>query len=735
MWITRVVALLVALVVAFPVRASVVINEILYHATDDLDNLQFIELFNTGGQAVDLSGWKLTKAVKFTFPAKTNIEAGGYLVLCKNLKEFKKHYGFDAAGEFAGSLSHSADNVELVSAAGKKIDGVKYKSRAPWPIAPDGYSSSLERICPFATVTGPENWAPSPMAPGTPKPAGTPGKINATFARRLPPVISKVSFTPTHAAPDQEIQVEAHIQSAEELGKVELRYRVAGSGYEKEEATLPMTKTAKGVFVAKIPPQKAKQIVRFRIRATDAKDTERFYPHPHELRPALSVYVHEPFKVGTCPFGLIINVGQAEFRAAQRGEGAGFGETGPNPRGRGKSAFVYVDPKSGTPQLFDFISVSPRFGANRVRFHKDRPLGDMTTIALVFESLDRFVLAEPLAYEVYRRAGNAACRTDFVRTWIDDRPLGYQLQIEVVNKSFLRHNKVNPDGNLYKCNWFGRGLIDTHEKKTHVHTGHDDLVKIVDLLNKTQGDEQWAVIKKNFNVEQFINYFAVNMVLSHWDGYFNNYLTYNDVRGTRKWTIYPWDQDKTWGYHDGIRGYEVFTDMPLTLGMAGDRPPGWPKDKEPPNTFDFKYSIWWRPGGVFAKPLLANPHFRKLFLARSKELLETVYTEEVFFPIIDKMGERLKDEVKLRAELRREDPKRAAEHLRKNLDSLKEHLTKRRAFLLDQEELKKAGKFDRSLLKAGLERRLDEIRISNVEIRNKLEIQIRKQPWAGSVFE
>jgi len=255
----------------------------------------------------------------------------------------------------------------------------------------------------------------------------------------------------------------------------------------------------------------------------------------------------------------------------------------------------------------------------------------MRTIVLIFESLDRFVLAEPLAYEVYRKAGNAACRTDFVRTWVDGRPIGYQLLIEVVNKSFLKHNHLDHSGNLYKCNWFGNGLIGQHEKKTNVRGGHDDLVKIVELLGKTKGDEQWAVIKKHFDVEQVINYFAVNMVLSHWDGYFNNYFTYHDVKGSGKWTIYPWDQDKTWGYHDHIRGYEVFHTMPLTLGMAGDLPPGWPKNKPPPNTFVFEYSIWWRPGGVFSKPLLANPQFRKLFLARTKEILETVYTEKVFF--------------------------------------------------------------------------------------------------------
>ena len=119
-------------VVVGPVRADVVLNEILYHAPDDLDELQFIELYNTGGKAVDLAGWKLTRGVQYQFPAVTTIAADGYLVVCKNLKEFKKHYGFDAAGQFSGALSHSRGHVELVDARGKRIDDVKYGSRAPW---------------------------------------------------------------------------------------------------------------------------------------------------------------------------------------------------------------------------------------------------------------------------------------------------------------------------------------------------------------------------------------------------------------------------------------------------------------------------------------------------------------------------------------------------------------------------------------------------------------------------
>jgi len=321
----------------------------------------------------------------------------------------------------------------------------------------------------------------------------------------------------------------------------------------------------------------------------------------------------------------------------------------------------------------------------------------MTTLNLIFEYNDRFVLAEPLAYEVYRRAGNAAELTDFVRLWIDGELVGYQLLIEQPNRAFLHRNKLKGDGNFYKILWYERGVVGQHERKTHTRTGHDDIIELVDLLenNKNKPDEQWAVIKKHFNVEQVINYFAVNTVLSHWDGFFNNYFTYHDP-GSGKWEMYPWDQDKTWGFHDGLQEGGLFYDMPLTFGMEGDAPPGWPKDRPPPRGVA---DAWWRPGGYFSKPLLANPQFRKHYLARTKEILETVYTAEIFFPIIDQMGERLKEEVRIRATAIKEDPEQASQRLQRNLASLKEHLTKRRKFLLEQEDIRNAGKFERAELK------------------------------------
>jgi hypothetical protein len=293
-------------------------------------------------------------------------------------------------------------------------------------------------------------------------------------------------------------------------------------------------------------------------------------------------------------------------------------------------------------------------------------------------------MIEPLAYELYRRAGMASPQSGHLRLWVNGQPLGYQLYVEQVNRAFLRRNKINDDGNLYKLLWFGGDAVGQHEKKTNTRTGHDDLLDLLDLLEKNKGDALWAVIKKQFDVEQVINYFAVNTLLSHWDGFFNNYFTYHDARGTGRWTLYPWDQDQTWSV-SGMGNAESLAQMPLTFGMAGDSPSG---------------AFWWRPPGYFSGPLLANPPFRQLYLARTKQLLEAVFNEKALRPLLDETAERLRPELKQRAEIFKTDPAVAESRFERLTEALRQHIRKRGEFLLAQDEIKNAGAFS----KEGLEK-------------------------------
>src|SRR5258706_13889668 len=58
---------------------TVVINEIMYHPPSTNLLEEWFEIYNPGTNAVDLSGWQVTKGVEFTFPSNTVIGVGGYL--------------------------------------------------------------------------------------------------------------------------------------------------------------------------------------------------------------------------------------------------------------------------------------------------------------------------------------------------------------------------------------------------------------------------------------------------------------------------------------------------------------------------------------------------------------------------------------------------------------------------------------------------------------------------------
>src|SRR6185503_14787144 len=91
---------------------------------------------------------------------------------------------------------------------------------------------------------------------------------------------------------------------------------------------------------------------------------------------------------------------------------------------------------------------------------------------------------------------------------------------------------------------------------------------------------------------------------------------------------------------------------------------------------------WWRGGGYFSKPLLANAAFRGHFLARLRDLCETEFTEEKLYPWIDDMERRLRPEVRVRAVALGQDTDHALGAFRSDMESIRRFIKGRRNFLL-----------------------------------------------------
>lgn len=667
--------------------AQVVINEVFYNAPEDIDDLEYIELHNASDTPADLSGWEFTKGIKFVFPSGATIPPQGFIVLCRDAARFAQYYRTPAAGTFKQTLSNDGETLELSDASGRVVDQLSYTDRAPWPLGADGESGSLERICPAASGAEPFNWASSPLSPDRIAPVGTPGQPNANYAPELPPVISDLKFSPENPAPGQPINVTASLRGATTNHSTRLTLLFRGGNNGIPETAVPMLQTSPGLFAGTIPGQLAGSLLRFRIGARSLSGVTRFFPAPHEPRPALSLYIGGAPNAGKIPLAYILAPESVQFTPRPR-RWRGERNEMPQAAAPHTSTFVYYDPAVRRFECFDFVQVAPRPGGWKVRLHKDQLLREMSTLNITFEN-DRGVLAEPLAYEIYRRAGIAAPQSWHVRLTMNNQPLGYHLLFEQPNRSFLRRNKIDDDGNMYKILWYEQGVVAQHEKKTNTQQGHEDIIALVQALEQSEGRAQWEVIKKNFDIRQVATYFAVNMVLSHWDGYFNNYFTYHDVNGKGKWTMYPWDQDQTWGILNHDPDF-VLTTMPVTFGMNGDVPPG---QRSRGDSRQFRFGegpSWWRPPGYFSGPLLANEQFRPFFLARTREILESVYTPEKIGPVIDSLSKNLRDEVKFRAEITGSDARWDLEQFDRRIRAFHTHLIKRREFLFKQPEIKNA---------------------------------------------
>ncbi|MEM7235779.1 MAG: lamin tail domain-containing protein [Planctomycetota bacterium] len=107
-----VASLTLALLASSRVSAEVVINEIHYEPEDKQSGEEFIELFNSGDEDVDLSGWYFSAGIDYTFPEGTKIPGGGSLVVSENPEALAERFNAkNALGPFSGRLSNQGESV------------------------------------------------------------------------------------------------------------------------------------------------------------------------------------------------------------------------------------------------------------------------------------------------------------------------------------------------------------------------------------------------------------------------------------------------------------------------------------------------------------------------------------------------------------------------------------------------------------------------------------------------
>jgi hypothetical protein len=292
-------SVLILCLVSSTARSEIVINEVHYEPLNKLELQEFVEIFNSGPESVDLSNWSFTEGIEFAFPQGTNLEPQAYLVIAEHTPTLSAVYGAASIGPFGGSLSNDGERVELSDAGGDQVDAVDYRIQFPWPLDSSGQGSSMELLNPGIDNSLGGSWKASQGSP-------TPGLINSVFAENPPPQIRQVNHSPQQPNATDTVRITAKVTDPEGVAQVYATYQVVTpNNYIPAEIPLtvgqlvanpfqPRTQNPDfenpanwtqvlmrddgtfgdevafdSIFTAELPPRGHRTLVRYRIEAFD----------------------------------------------------------------------------------------------------------------------------------------------------------------------------------------------------------------------------------------------------------------------------------------------------------------------------------------------------------------------------------------------------------------------------------------------------------------------------------
>jgi hypothetical protein len=158
-------------------------------------------------------------------------------------------------------------------------------------------------------------------------------------------------------------------------------------------------------------------------------------------------------------------------------------------------------------------------------------------------------------------------RTQFVNLFVKDLSgeskdtdfidYGLYTHIEQPNKRFLRNHSLDPNGNLYKAEFFEffrypDNLTNVDDKfynesnfeqilEIKEGKNHSKLLKMLDDVNNYGLDIE-EIFDKHFNRENYLTWLAVNILFGNMDTSSQNFLLYSP-QNAMTWYFFPWDYD------------------------------------------------------------------------------------------------------------------------------------------------------------------------------------------------
>lgn len=245
-------------------------------------------------------------------------------------------------------------------------------------------------------------------------------------------------------------------------------------------------------------------------------------------------------------------------------------------------------------------------------FVAGQTLQGLNRLTLSNAKQDPTYVRQCLAFQLFGAGGIPSPRCNFAHVTVNGRDMGAYVNIEAMDKDFLRRNFEKDDGDLWEGLFsdFRRDWTTSFEKKTNepddpVNVDRGALDEVSAILADAPDGVLLEKLEKVFDVDRFLTFWATEVVMRHWDGYSNqtnNFFVYRNPKDDR-FVMLPWGLDQ----------------------MTVQDPYQEPK---PPD------SVYAR--GALSRRLYRNPATQPLYLERIRRVLDVQWREDELIAEIDR---------------------------------------------------------------------------------------------------
>jgi spore coat protein H len=185
----------------------------------------------------------------------------------------------------------------------------------------------------------------------------------------------------------------------------------------------------------------------------------------------------------------------------------------------------------GAAGSFRSIHEKPALTLSFTRFLPNQRFHGLRKIHLNNSVQDPSYSTEDICGRMFDAAGVPAPRVTNARVWLNNKDLGFFVVVEGFTRDFLGRYFKNTSGNLYDGG-FLREITETLEKESGDETNdQSDLKALAAAASQRDPAKRWQALQEVLDVDRFITYMAMDILMWDWDGYImknNNYRVYHD---------------------------------------------------------------------------------------------------------------------------------------------------------------------------------------------------------------